>query len=74
MMAHNTQLTQESWGLTSALQYNVSNVFEDRNTLGSNQVFSVSSSPISRLQTTLSEPYIAAGGGGTTRRAGCNTP
>ena len=26
-MAHNTQLTQESWGLTSALQYNVSNVF-----------------------------------------------
>ena len=27
MMAHNTQLTQESWGLTSALQYDVSNVF-----------------------------------------------
>ena len=26
-MEHNTQLTQESWGLTSALQYNVSNVF-----------------------------------------------
>ena len=26
-MAHNTQLTQESWGLTSALQYDVSNVF-----------------------------------------------
>ena len=26
-MAHNTQLTQESWGLTSALQYNISNVF-----------------------------------------------
>ena len=26
-MVHNTQLTQESWGLTSALQYNVSNVF-----------------------------------------------
>ena len=27
MMAHNTQLTQESWGLTSALQYDVSNFF-----------------------------------------------
>ena len=27
MMEHNTQLTQESWGLTSALQYDVSNVF-----------------------------------------------
>ena len=27
MMAHNTQLTQESWGLTSALQYDVSNIF-----------------------------------------------
>ena len=27
MMAHNTQLTPESWGLTSALQYNISNVF-----------------------------------------------
>ena len=27
MMAHNTQLTQESWGLTSALQYDISNVF-----------------------------------------------
>ena len=26
-MAHNTQLTQESWGLTSALQYDVSNIF-----------------------------------------------
>ena len=26
-MAYNTQLTQESWGLTSALQYDVSNVF-----------------------------------------------
>jgi len=26
-MAHNTQLTQESWGLTSALQYDISNVF-----------------------------------------------
>ena len=26
-MTHNTQLTQESWGLTSALQYDVSNVF-----------------------------------------------
>ena len=26
-MAHNTQLTQESWGLTSALYYDVSNVF-----------------------------------------------
>ena len=26
-MAHNTQLTQESWGLTSTLQYDVSNVF-----------------------------------------------
>ena len=26
-MAHDTQLTQESWGLTSALQYDVSNVF-----------------------------------------------
>ena len=26
-MAHNTQLTQKSWGLTSALQYDVSNVF-----------------------------------------------
>ena len=26
-MAHNTQLTQESWGLTSALLYDVSNVF-----------------------------------------------
>ena len=26
-MAHNTQITQESWGLTSALQYDVSNVF-----------------------------------------------
>ena len=26
-MAHNTQLTQESWGSTSALQYDVSNVF-----------------------------------------------
>ena len=26
-MAHNTQLTQESWGLTSALQYDVLNVF-----------------------------------------------
>ena len=27
MMEHNTQLTQESWGLTSALQYDISNVF-----------------------------------------------
>ena len=27
MMTHNTQLTQESWGLTSALQYDVSNFF-----------------------------------------------
>ena len=27
MMAHSTQLTQESWGLTSALQYDVSNIF-----------------------------------------------
>ena len=26
-MAHNTQLTQESLGLTSALQYDISNVF-----------------------------------------------
>ena len=26
-MAHNTQLTLEIWGLTSALQYDVSNVF-----------------------------------------------
>ena len=26
-MAHNTQLTQESWWLTSALQYNVLNIF-----------------------------------------------
>ena len=26
-MTHNTQLTQESWGLTSALQYDISNVF-----------------------------------------------
>ena len=26
-MAHNTQLTQESWGLTSVLLYDVSNVF-----------------------------------------------
>ena len=26
-MAHNTQLTQESWGLTFALQYDVSNIF-----------------------------------------------
>ena len=26
-MAHNTQLTQESWGLTSALHYDISNVF-----------------------------------------------
>jgi len=26
-MAHNTQLTQESWGLTFALQYDISNVF-----------------------------------------------
>ena len=26
-MTHNTQLTQESWGLTFALQYNVSNIF-----------------------------------------------
>ena len=26
-MTHNTQLTQESWGLTSALQYDVSNIF-----------------------------------------------
>ena len=26
-MAHKTQLTQQSWGLTSALQYDVSNVF-----------------------------------------------
>ena len=26
-MAHNTQLTQESWGLTSALQYDISNIF-----------------------------------------------
>ena len=26
-MAHNTQLTQESWSLTSALQYDISNVF-----------------------------------------------
>ena len=25
-MAHNTQLTQESWGLTFALQNNISNV------------------------------------------------
>ena len=27
MMTHNTQLTQESWGLTSALQYDVLNIF-----------------------------------------------
>ena len=26
-MTHNTQLTQESWGLTTALQYDVSNIF-----------------------------------------------
>ena len=26
-IAHNTQLTPESWGLTSALQYNISNIF-----------------------------------------------
>ena len=26
-MTHNTQLTQESWGLTSALQYDVLNIF-----------------------------------------------
>ena len=26
-MTQNTQLTQESWGLTSALQYDVSNIF-----------------------------------------------
>jgi hypothetical protein len=26
-MAHNTQLTQERWGLTYALQYDVSNIF-----------------------------------------------
>ena len=26
-MAHNTQLTQQSWCLTSAMQYDVSNVF-----------------------------------------------
>ena len=26
-MTHNTQLTQESWGLTSALEYDVSNIF-----------------------------------------------
>ena len=26
-ITHNTQLTQESWGLTSALQYDISNVF-----------------------------------------------
>ena len=26
-LAHNTQLTQENWGLTSTLQYDVSNVF-----------------------------------------------
>jgi hypothetical protein len=26
-MAHNSQLTQESWGLTFALQYDVSNIF-----------------------------------------------
>ena len=26
-MTHNTQLTQQSWGLTSALQYDVSNIF-----------------------------------------------
>ena len=26
-MAHNTQLTPESWGLTSALQYNILNIF-----------------------------------------------
>jgi len=26
-IAHNTQLTQQSWGLTSAMQYDVSNIF-----------------------------------------------
>ena len=26
-IAHNTQLTQQNWGLTSAMQYDVSNVF-----------------------------------------------
>ena len=26
-IAHNTQLTQQSWGLTSAMHYDVSNVF-----------------------------------------------
>ena len=26
-MTHNTQLTQQSWGLTSVVQYDVSNVF-----------------------------------------------
>ena len=26
-MTHNTQLTQESWGMTSTLQYDVSNIF-----------------------------------------------
>ena len=26
-IAHNTQLTQQSWGLTSTMQYDVSNIF-----------------------------------------------
>ena len=26
-IAHNTQLTQQNWGLTSAMQYDVSNIF-----------------------------------------------
>jgi hypothetical protein len=26
-MTHNTQLTLESWGMTSTLQYDVSNIF-----------------------------------------------
>ena len=26
-IAHNTQLTQQNWGLTSAMQYDVSNMF-----------------------------------------------
>ena len=28
-MTHNTQLTQQSWGFTSVMQYDVSNVFID---------------------------------------------
>ena len=26
-IAHNTQLTQQNWGLTSAMQYDISNIF-----------------------------------------------